>query len=1400
MPSSPLRLLAVDLEPTLITALTERAFAVEMVEGEALALARVPAFISQFDVAVTHAHNSAVVSSLKLDWPHLPVVVLVSDSASGVEALRHGADRYLLQPVDVDELELALCAAGEPNRHYATERRRREIAEVLSHIPQIINETLALEEVVDLILEQLPRIVAYDSASIQLLRPAVQERDSVLEIVADRGLDERPNALRGLTFPLDPAQHPNVLVLQTCTPHFETDAPARYPVFAQPKIRASHTPLAGGSWLGVPLVYRQHAIGILSIDKKEPGYYGPDDAELVLTFANQAAIAIANAQLYQAAEQRAATLETLLEVGQTLATRTVEDPGLVLQTIVEGAARVTGADCVVIYPYDGEKQSYEAHLVRAVGVREPLTPRDTPRSATGLSMSVVAKGRLIIEDVEADAGLREAKFNQREGIKSFAAVSLVAGDLPVGVLFVNFRSRHRFTPEEDKLIELFANQAAVAIANSRLHHKVYVNLSRYVHELEEKFKLMSTIIAIQDNLDLEAVLARVLARALSIANAQHGWISFLNEQQSDYQVRAARGQRRQEEQPWASLFGTLAGRVVGKGRTFIIGDVSEPQWADGRVEWLPQMRSGLIVPLLENWAAIGLITITSEQPNAFTLAEAQELERLAPEIVLAVRNARAYSQAQQEIKNLDRLLHIGPLVFQPLRLKDTLSAITTQAVQALPDVDILTLYYKDEAQHTIHLAGVHGVLRSARLAHTRTKDNNVVARIMAEKQPIIAPDARNEPRLAGRFITKEQVISTAAVPLIAGEHTVGAMFVSYRKRHAFQEKEVHLINLFATYAAAAIDRAWQYEALARHQRQLEALREASAAIAFSLRVEDILTTILKHAQALTHAWYCTYQRLEGDTLVLVQTAPPEKLAELQRHPGNIPITQGVTGRAVREKSPIYIARTADDPDYIPPENSPSYAELAIPLMDGSTCLGVLNLELAEPGLSKELQSLMTTLADDAAIALRNARLYEQTQRRAEVFDQLRRLSLDIASDLDLTRVLESVALGAVDVLDADIATIFVVERTPAEKPLETLTDDTQYTGLMCDRGRVSRADPARSPKASGLAAHVFRTQRAAVIHNIEDEPLLRDSRVMRERGICSLVCAPLRSGERVLGVLYVDHSHPHHFSDDDVQTIELFAAQAALAVQNAQRYRALENARDRTFATEAVAWMGLIGSEWTHAINQKTFGFATYLKGLELLAQRLDADAAEQLRAGLAGIQATADSIRQVPLPRTEGVREVKEPTLVDEVIEQLVRQWARPYPNTLLEFRLRCPGVHIHIEPQWFKVALEKLVSNALRALTGKGQLTLGTERTGDRVRITIHDTGPGLPDYAREHFLKQRVEKPQDADQTGTGAGVLIARFILMNHNGSLELNYSNAERGTELRMTLPVFEVAFPLPTNL
>ena len=290
-------------------------------------------------------------------------------SAVGIISVEDPEDRRrpALETVRAVELLAGQAALAIDNaRLFQAERRRREIADTLSKIPQIINGTLELEKVLDLILDQLQRVVAYDSASLQLRRPTLNEQEDILEIIADRGLGPQPNALRGLAFPLDPGHHPNVLVLQEKQRRVVPDVQGVYEGFADPRFHAQHI----RGWLGVPLLYRGEAIGVISIDKRDPDFYNDEDAELALTFASQAAIAIANARLFEEADHRSTTLETLLEVGQTLASKATQNPGKVLQVIVEGAARVTGADSVVIYPYNAATQSYERQLIRHVGLRD----------------------------------------------------------------------------------------------------------------------------------------------------------------------------------------------------------------------------------------------------------------------------------------------------------------------------------------------------------------------------------------------------------------------------------------------------------------------------------------------------------------------------------------------------------------------------------------------------------------------------------------------------------------------------------------------------------------------------------------------------------------------------------------------------------------------------------------------------------------------------------------------------------------------------------------------------------------------------------------------------------------------------------------------------------------------
>ena len=223
---------------------------------------------------------------------------------------------------------------------------------------------------------------------------------------------------------------------------------------------------------------------------------------------------------------------SLLEVGQTLAQKVTDDPGDVLETIVNGAAMVTGAHCVVIYPYDPQTHAYDVKYVKAYGLNEPLIPRETPRRDSGLSASIIKKGSCTVEDVETDEDVRRAKFIQREKIRAFVGVRLAAGNMPVGVLFVNYRRPHVFTADEQQTITIFANQAAVAIYNSRLYFRVNQELIQQINELKDRSELEQAIIEIKSSLDLSAVLDKVLDKALQFTEVPYGSISWVDEQRA----------------------------------------------------------------------------------------------------------------------------------------------------------------------------------------------------------------------------------------------------------------------------------------------------------------------------------------------------------------------------------------------------------------------------------------------------------------------------------------------------------------------------------------------------------------------------------------------------------------------------------------------------------------------------------------------------------------------------------------------------------------------------------------------------------------------------------------------------------------------------------------------------
>ncbi len=238
----------------------------------------------------------------------LGVPLKVGDQVIGVINV---IDDEQVGPFEEDEIRLVSLFADQAAiaiqnaRLFEAEARQRREAETLRAATQALTTTLDLPQVFELILSELRKVVPYDSASVQQLK------ENRLEIIGGHGFPKLEKLL-GVGFDLTARDNPNRWVVQSRAPLILDDAPAVYEEFK----REPHAQVGIRSWLGVPLLFRDRLIGMIALDKEEPGFYTEEHARLAMAFAAQAAIAIENAQLFRSVERGKRDWEATFDTSQ----------------------------------------------------------------------------------------------------------------------------------------------------------------------------------------------------------------------------------------------------------------------------------------------------------------------------------------------------------------------------------------------------------------------------------------------------------------------------------------------------------------------------------------------------------------------------------------------------------------------------------------------------------------------------------------------------------------------------------------------------------------------------------------------------------------------------------------------------------------------------------------------------------------------------------------------------------------------------------------------------------------------------------------------------------------------------------------------------------------------------
>jgi len=367
------------------------------------------------------------------------------------------------------------------------EERTRELSTLLE-VSHNVASTLELEPLLGLILDQLKAVVDYSGASILILE------GKNLAILAHRGPIPQKEALQ-LRFPLEDAQV-NREVIRRREPVIIPDVRDGTPlasVFRESAGERLETTFNYiRSWMGVPLIVKDRVIGMLSLDHGEPDYYSPRQADLALAFANHAAVAIENAQLYQAEQARQRELQTLLDVAAAASSSLELDE--MLSATLDRLVALVGAARAGVMLLDGESGELEPRMLRP---EQPIAADDLA-AITPTCHAVIAGGEPLYVPPDPKKGFLEPG----------ALLPLRVRGQALGVLVIIGPQGSAFSEGRLALFESIADQLGVAIENARLYEQaersaVAAERSRLARDLHD---------AVTQTLFSASLIAEVLPR------------------------------------------------------------------------------------------------------------------------------------------------------------------------------------------------------------------------------------------------------------------------------------------------------------------------------------------------------------------------------------------------------------------------------------------------------------------------------------------------------------------------------------------------------------------------------------------------------------------------------------------------------------------------------------------------------------------------------------------------------------------------------------------------------------------------------------------------------------------------------------------------------------------------
>jgi GAF domain-containing protein len=566
--------------------------------------------------------------------------------------------------------------------------------------------------------------------------------------------------------------------------------------------------------------------------------------------------------------------------------------------------------------------------------------------------------------------------------------------------------------------------------------------------------------------DLPKVLNTLLESAARLCEADKGQIVRPTGKDARYYIAASYRMMPEfnehvKTQTFAPGRDGVIGRVLLEDKSVQIPDVlADPEYTFREHARLGDFRTSLGVPLLREGVPIGLLILQRAAVRPFTDKQIKLVETFADQAVIAIEKARLFEAEQQRTRELSESLEQQTATSDVLRVISNLPTdiqpvfeTIGERAEKLCDAEISLVSIVDG--ELFRLASIHGDteagVESARRAYPmRRTDETIIARAIRTRSVCHVADVLSDPLYQLKDTVRASGIrGCLGVPMVRDERVVGAIFVARRQPGLFSDTQVQLLKTFADQAVIAIENVRLFNETKISLEQQTATADVLKIISRStFDLQTVLLTLVESAARFCHAdKACIIREKDGVFYAAEAYGYSHEFLDYMK---NIPIKAergSASGRALVDGRVVHITDAAADPEYtlVEARRLGDYRTiLCVPMLREGVPIGLLVLTRSEVQAFTDKQiELVTTYADQAAIAIENARLLRELRERTEqvvkLNEQLEQRVADQVGEIERMSRLRRF-------LPAQVADLIVASGT--EKQLES--HRREITALFCD--------------------------------------------------------------------------------------------------------------------------------------------------------------------------------------------------------------------------------------------------------------------------------------------------------------------------------------------------------------